>query len=305
MFLQQHPIGRLLCLCLVNGAFWAALYLAIFAIYHNLRIHEKFGIFGVQEPETHYRAALKNWKIPFLWGIGTALIFAVYGFKSTPTSVGMRPELSFAFPADWVLVHSPNVLTDILFAIVSFYLIDLADYWAHRIGHHSTFMYKKFPFAHFVHHNWSFINPMVVTSSPFLHPATISGCTVYLLVLSQGLVKPLLLAHMVKMFSNFASHLGCDPFPWLTKLNHKVGGWIPWIPLYHQYHHLHFTKQGNFGNLTCLWDYVFGTVIPESVHHIEQGEPTPEIAARMNKSPERMEAESSRYLKGRMGLNLS
>lgn len=306
MLHHQHPAIHLLILCLVNGVFWTAFYLAIFALYHRFKIHEKYGIFRTAEPESHFQAALKNWKIPFLWGMGSTLVFAMFGMQSGPGSyIGMKPELAFDVPSQFVFIHSHSLWTEILFGIICFYMVDLGDYLMHRMGHHYPFMYKKFPFAHFVHHNWSFINPLVVVSSPFIHPVTISASFVYLLFLSQGFLKAVLIAHGVKMFANFASHLGCDPLPWLTKLNHKVGGWIPWIPLYHQYHHLHFTKQGNFGNLTCLWDYVFGTLIPESVYHIENGEPTPEIAARMNKPPERMEAEISRYLKGRMGLNLS
>jgi len=84
---------------------------------------------------------------------------------------------------------------------------------------------------------------------------------------------------MITFFPNWTQHLGCDPFPWLTKFNHLYCyGALPWIPLYHSYHHNPFIPTGNFGNTTVLFDYVFDTVQPESVYHIMHGEPEPKVA---------------------------
>ena len=83
------------------------------------------------------------------------------------------------------------------------------------------------------------------------------------------------------------------------RLNHRLGGWIPWIPVHHQYHHLPFVTQGNYGNVTCLWDYVFGTMVPECVVHLETGRPTPEVAARVAAG----DAEMAVYLKGKTAFN--
>ncbi|MBC8123377.1 MAG: sterol desaturase family protein [Gemmatimonadaceae bacterium] len=304
---NSHDLARIAIGCLINGVFWTILYWAFFAVFHHFDIHRKYGIFKIREPEVHYRTALKNWKIPFLWGIGTSAVMALYGLKlNSPlgNTLGRQPELVFSLPPEYIFLHSPNLFTDILYGIVGFYLVDFTDYWAHRIGHRYPFMYKKFPFAHFVHHNWTFLNPLVVVSSPTLHPAVITGSAVYVFLLSQGLLLPVLFLHLVKIFSNYMSHLGCDPFPGLTRLNHRVGGWIPWIPLHHQYHHLHFTRQGNYGNLSCLWDYVFGTLIPESVYHIERGEPAPSVIARLGKPEEQLEADMGKFLQGKTGLSL-
>ena len=32
-----------------------------------------------------------------------------------------------------------------------------------------------------------------------------------------------------------------------------------------------FSEKGNFGNTSVFWDYVFGTLQPESIEHIETG----------------------------------
>jgi sterol desaturase/sphingolipid hydroxylase (fatty acid hydroxylase superfamily) len=162
-------------------------------------------------------------------------------------------------------------------------------------------LYKKFPVGHFVHHNMVFVNPLSVVNSPLVHLAQLTGLTIYFLMLSQGLVVSVFLIHIAKTTTNFLSHLGCDPAPWLTRLNHCVGGWIPWIPLHHQYHHLPFVSRGNYGNVTCLWDYVFGTVIPESAYHIQHGRPQPEVAEHLV----RIEEEMRRHLQGKTRLSMS
>jgi sterol desaturase/sphingolipid hydroxylase (fatty acid hydroxylase superfamily) len=261
---------------LVIGCFFLSFYLLFFSAYTWLNIHERFGIFKTAEPPIHYQTALKNWKIPLMWGFGITLSSYFIRLK-----LGGQPALLFEVPQRYIVLHSPNLLTDIIYAIVGFYLVDLTDYWAHRLNHRYQILYEKFPFAHFVHHNCIYLNPLVVASSPPVHLAALSGMVMYVLYLSQGLIVSVALLHAVKVASNYLSHLGCDPLPWLSLLNHRVGGWIPWIPLHHQYHHLPFVRVGNYGNVTCLWDYVFGTVVPECIYHLETGNPTAEVAAKI------------------------
>ncbi|MGF1478603.1 MAG: sterol desaturase family protein [Cyanophyceae cyanobacterium] len=260
----------------IVGCFFLCLYLLFFSAYTRLNIHERFGVFKTAEPTIHYQTALKNWKIPLMWGIGITLSSYFLGLK-----LGDQPKLVFTIPEQYVFLHSPNFLTDIIYAIVGFYAIDLTDYWAHRLNHRYRILYDRFPFAHFVHHNCVYLNPLVVASSPPVHLAALSGMLMYVLYLSQGLVTSVTLLHVVKVASNYLSHQGCDPLPWLSRLNHRVGGWIPWIPLHHQYHHLPFVQTGNYGNVTCLWDYVFNTVVPECIYHLETGKPTAEVAAKV------------------------
>jgi sterol desaturase/sphingolipid hydroxylase (fatty acid hydroxylase superfamily) len=298
--INQYGLPELPVYCLFNGLKWTLLFFAFSSIYRVLKVHAKVGFFKSPEPAIHYQTSLMNWKIPFLWGIGITLCSYATGLNLYKLAPGVHPAVNFSLPEQFVFLHSPTIWTDILYAIVGFYLIDLTDYWAHRLNHRPYF-YNKFPFSHFVHHNCVYVNPLVVASSPFIHLAAITGILMYVLMLSQGLVASVAMLHVVKVTSNFLSHLGWDPLPWLTRLNHKVGGWIPWIPLHHQYHHLPFVSVGNFGNVTCLWDYVFKTLVPECKYHLETGAPLPEVAAMMAQGDQEME----RYLKGKTRFNLT
>ena len=287
-------LSQLAYSCIKIGSFWTLVYLAFFWVYHTFNIHEKFGIFGVQEPQFHYLTALKNWKVPFLWGVGIGLFSALLGLRFNGA-----PSLVYTIPDRFIFLRSPNLFTDIVFAIIGFYLLDLANYLAHRLNHKYPLLYKKYPVAHFVHHSCIYLNPMVVNSSPLIHLAGWSGMLVYFVFLSQNLVLPVAIIHIVRTFSGWISHLGCDPLPWLTRLNHRVGGWIPWIPLHHQYHHLLVGGYGNYGNVTCLWDYVFGTVLPDCVHNIETGKPKPEILAAVQD-----QTAIADFLQDKLSLNL-
>jgi len=116
------------------------------------------------------------------------------------------------------------------------------------------------------------MNPILFMFSPFVHLAHWFVHIPLLMLWGFGFRDASVWAWIVALGPNWNQHLGFDPLPWLTKLNHYYFyGAIPWIPLHHQYHHCPFVKRGNFGNVTALWDYVFGTIIPESVEHIETG----------------------------------
>jgi len=272
-YLADDPGQQLLSLT-VNSLHWgfriALLYVLAVIAFKHFRIHERFGFFGSVEPESHYWTALRNWRNAFLWGVGITLLTFLLLLDNRSVEFGGHPRLLFSLPEPYVVLHSPNLWTDLLYAIVGFYLIDLTDWAAHRLNHAHRILYRKFPWGHFIHHNHLFLNPFVVTASPFVHLAAISGFIMYGLLLSQGLVLPVFLIHLMKVFTNFASHLGSDPFPWLSRLNYRIGGWIPWIPLHHQYHHVP-GATGNYGNLTSLWDHVFGTLTPDYVTHVTTG----------------------------------
>ena len=286
---------------LVFGAKCTVIYLVFCGVFYGLDVHRRFGVLKTAQPRVHFVTSLKTWWIPFTWAIGLTISIAALGVDPKQLSLEDSPLLSLTLPEPYVIVRSPNMVTHALFAIVGLYLVDLGDWTAHWINHRYDVLYKKFPVGHFVHHNQVFVHPVVVFHSPIVHLAQLSGLLVYLLLLSQGLVASVLMLHIVKISSNFSSHLGCDPLPWLTRLNHRVGGWIPWIPVHHQYHHLPFVSEGNYGNVTCLWDYVFGTVIPESAYHIEHGHPTPEVQAKLDDA----EVEMAEFLRDKTGLSLA
>lgn len=294
--------GQLMSL-IVNAIFNASkftlTYVGLILIYNLLGIHKRFGIFRGTEPESHFVTALGNWKVAYLWGIGLAMACYIFQINNQSIQAYGHPSILFQLPERYVFLHSPSLATDILYAIVGFYLIDLTDWTAHWVVHQYPYLYRKFPFGHFVHHNVVYVNPTTVFASPLVHLAQISGLIMYVLLLSQGLFATVFFIHILKQFCNFSSHLGCDPLPGLTRLNHRLGGWLPWIPLYHQYHHIPSVK-GNYGNITCLWDYVFGTVSPDTIHHIETREATPRVIAIMSNSSGQID----RFMKGKVRLSL-
>ncbi|WP_428309618.1 sterol desaturase family protein [Hydrocarboniphaga sp.] len=282
------------------GLRFALLYIALLLVFHYARIHQRFGIFRIAEPASHFRLALLNVKTPFFWGAG--LVLACAALQIDRGSIGIaasHPQLLFSLPEQYVFLHSPNLATDVLYAIAGFYLIDLTDWTAHWVNHRYPVLFRRFPFGHFVHHNMVFVNPFTVFSSPLVHLAQLTGLSMYVLLLSQGLLLPVLLIHLLKNFCNLTSHLGCDPLPWLSRLNHKVGGWLPWIPLHHQYHHVP-GEIGNYGNVTALWDYVFGTLSPATAHHLKTGKALPEIVAVMSNQ----DGVLDRYFDGKTAFNL-
>ena len=129
-----------------------------------------------------------------------------------------------------------------------------------------------FLFADASHHNQLFVNPLTTFMSPLLHLASWATWIPVFLLGSQGLHRASIITYHITMLPNVTQHLGFDPFPWLTRWNHYYFyGALPWIPLYHAYHHNPFIKTGNFGNTTVLFDYVFNSVQPESIYHIENG----------------------------------
>jgi sterol desaturase/sphingolipid hydroxylase (fatty acid hydroxylase superfamily) len=114
--------------------------------------------------------------------------------------------------------------------------------------------------------------------SPLIHLASIATWIPIVLMGITGLHHASIITFGLSTFPSMTQHLGFDPLPWLTRANHYYFyGALPWIPLYHSYHHNPFIKTGNFGNSTVLFDYLFGTVQPESIYHIENGCMMPKV----------------------------
>lgn len=206
----------------------------------------------------------------------------------------LSPEKKFLF--------SSSKFQDFLYAFVCFYVIDALRYWAHRVGHYS-FFYKTFPFSHAHHHNQIFVNPFTTAMSPILHLASYATYAPIFLLGVNGLHRASIMCWVALMIPTATQHLGFDALPFVTRWNHYYFyGALPWIPLYHMYHHNPYVKAGNFGNSSMFWDYLHGTVSPETVYHIENGHPPEKVMNRFKDMQKLEQSLTAQYSAGQ-GLN--
>jgi len=272
-------------------------------VYWAFDIHKRFGFFGVREPRSHFWFQIKSVWVVASWALGTYWWAMMVGIKpSQPYSHIKTLDWMYWEMPEWVRVENEPGYSKYVGGVALLYIIDFTRYWAHRIGHWQ-FFYRTFPFAHAQHHNTVWLNPWTLAYSPFFHLANWAAITPMVIFWSLGLKQATIYGSILLMFPNLNQHLGFDPLPWVTRLNHYYCyGLIPWIPVYHQYHHLPYVKRGNYGNLTAFWDYFYGTLIPECIEHIETGK-MPERILEKFKDPKQLEVEFEGKLKNRNRLD--
>lgn len=277
-------------------------YIACHMIWYYSGIHEKYGFWKCKEPKSHMIFAIQSsWIVPLML-VGGQL--SLWLFNMDFDRNGTPNIVLWEFGEQHKYFRSTSTGGDWFWAILFFYITDLTRYWAHRIGHYG-FFFKTFPFSHASHHNQMFVNPLSTFMSPLCHLAQVATYFPIMLLGATGLHKSSIICYIITIFPTLTQHLGCDPFPWLTRFNHYYCyGLLPWIPLYHSYHHNPFIKTGNFGNGTAFWDYLFDTVQPESIYHIEHGHPPEKIQERC-KDPVKLEKIFSSMLKGKNRLDMN
>lgn len=261
-----------------------SVYVSFHTLWRVLDIHGKYGPWKCSEPKTHYNFAMKSVWIVAIYAVGNEFI-------EYTMSVDPNKKTRFTLPSFETDEAHRFVTTslgqDIAWAFAAFYVADFMRYWAHRIGHMAVFYYT-FPFSHAHHHNQIFVNPLTTIMSPMLHLASWGTYIPCLWLGYYGLQRAAVLCWVALVMPSITQHMGFDPLPWLTRINHYYcAGALPWIPLYHMYHHNPFVKAGNFGNSSVLFDYLFDTVIPESVYHIENGHPPAWLAEKFE-DPEKL-----------------
>lgn len=262
-------------------------YCCVHLLWYYLDVHKRLGPWGCSETKSHLTFALKSCWIFALFNLGSTALQVMLGLDIDRTNDQNR-IVQWEFNEEYKIIKSNSLGEDIFWGIIGFYCIDFLRYWAHRIGHYA-FFYKTFPFSHAHHHNQLFVNPITTGMSPLLHFASIATYTPVMLLGALGLHRASIICWFICVVPNYTQHLGCDPLPWLTWINHYYFfGALPWIPLYHAYHHNPFIKTGNFGNTSVLFDYVFGTLQPECVYHIENGRPLDKVLERF-KDPQKLD----------------
>lgn len=231
--------------------------------------------------------------------MGSVLLMSAFGLDVEEYTTQI---VKWELPDEKKFLFSNSAAGDLFFCLAGLYSVDFLRYWAHRIGHYS-FFYKTFPFSHAHHHNQVFINPMTTAISPLVHFASIATFLPLVVLGVNGLHRATIWCWFVVQVPNMTQHLGFDPLPFVSRWNHYYFyGALPWIPIYHAYHHNPYIKAANFGNTTVLFDYVFGTLSPECVYHIENGRAMEKVLDRF-KDPVKLEkALDSMYTVGK-GLN--
>jgi sterol desaturase/sphingolipid hydroxylase (fatty acid hydroxylase superfamily) len=248
--------------------------------------HRRWGFFKVSEPPSHFWFAMRNFWIVPTWALGMYWYAAILGIGPDPT-YKYDPDNHFShMPWDIVpkeyKLEVESTAARVFWTVIIFYISDFTRYWAHRLGH-MQFFYRTFPMSHAVHHNQVFVHPLLIGSSPFWHFTNFATVTPMVFFWAIGLRHSAVWAALLQIPCNISQHLGSDPFPWVSKASHRYFyGALPWVAVYHQYHHIPWVPRGNFGNTTALWDYVHGTIIPESIEHIETGKVPKHVQDRFN-----------------------
>lgn len=234
-----------------------------------------------------------------MFKIGNICLGSVFGMDTDKFTTQI---VLWELESDKKFLFSNSHTQDVMWALATFYTCDFLRYWAHRVGHYS-FFYKTFPFSHAHHHNQIFVNPFTTAMSPMLHLASLGTYFPIFIIGVNGLHKATLICWSLTMFPTATQHLGFDPLPFVTRWNHKYFfGALPWIPLYHMYHHNPFVKASNFGNSSMFWDYLFGTVAPETIYHIENGRAMDKVLDKFRDLQELDKRLTSMYTVGK-GLN--
>lgn len=150
---------------------------------------------------------------------------------------------------DFNLLH--RLSSPVLQFILWFIVIDILDYWHHRLLHAVPFLWE----IHLYHHSATEFN--IITGNrvhPFERGSRILFICIPALILGTPIVVYLavkLIKRVIDLFQH--SMLNWD-YGWM-------GRWLIYSPIGHRIHHSalpeHWDK--NFGNLCPLWDHIFGT----------------------------------------------
>ena len=139
-------------------------------------------------------------------------------------------------------------------ALVFLLVLDLKDYWMHRLQHVVVFFWR----FHKIHHASEEVSILAATRdhlSYWVEQFVTNG----IIILGLGVnAYAVLLAFLAKGLVNTLNHTNVD-FP-------KLQAGFPWwayvvsTPNYHAWHHtVTCRKDGNLADVFPLWDIVFGT----------------------------------------------
>lgn len=180
----------------------------------------------------------------FLIGMISFLVDIAFSFLTYPLLVFLFVHVRvFDFPQSGIPAF-----------FILFLLVDLCEYWFHRLSHEINLLWK----AHMVHHQSNFFNLTVGLRTSFFVPLfniffyavfPVIGFDphhVLIILLMQGLYQLIIHTELV-------GKLGLLEYVFVTPSAHRV---------HHGCNEIYLDK--NYGKVLIIWDKFFGTYRPET-----------------------------------------
>ena len=171
---------------------------------------------------------------------------------------------------EWIETYQLGLLNQItvpfwLKIIIGVFLIDLADYWLHRMDHKIPLLWRQ----HRVHHSDT---QMDVSTALRVFPTDliyfVGGECIIALIFGLDMLSMSIFLFLLLIFM-FLHHTSLTYPLWVDSML----GWLVVMPNYHKVHHeqdQHYTDS-NYGTLFIIWDRIFGTFKKKSVAEINYG----------------------------------
>lgn len=191
-------------------------------------------------------------------------------FQLLAISIGSILGYMVVTTYDWIslnefglfyLINMPNWLK----IIAGLFLLDLADYWFHRLDHKIPLLWRQ----HRVHHSDT---TMDASTAMRQFPTELIYFTIGELMISvvfgiDIMSMNIFLLIILPLF--FLQHASIKYPKWTD----KVFGWLLVTPNYHKVHHEQdqFYTDSNYGTIFIIWDRLFGTFKNKPVDQITYG----------------------------------
>jgi len=149
--------------------------------------------------------------------------------------------------------------------IAGIFLLDIADYWLHRMDHKFPLLWRQ----HRVHHSDTSMDASTaLRQSPTELIYFTSGELLISVIFGLEIISMnIFLFLLLPVF--FFQHANLSYPDWLD----KILGWLIVTPNYHKVHHEQnqYYTDTNYGTLFIIWDKLFGTFKTKPINEINYG----------------------------------
>lgn len=212
-----------------------------------------------------HRSSLLDYRYWILNASLKSLLFVpLFGSGTVVSATGIHAVLSNSLGSERTFTD-PGAATLLAYSVLSLLLIDLGNYWNHRLYHTVPALWE----LHKAHHSAPVLNPVTAARKHPIESLTdgfasgvFSGLALGAAVYFWGPTSPLTVfgVHAAAFFTNLVSGNLRHSHIWLSygpRFEHVLSS-----PAQHQIHHSdqerHFDK--NFAVHFSLWDWAFGTL---------------------------------------------